>query len=120
MTLQQFLNDPIISDELWQLWTKSPCSSKYQLRPDGKGALFQHFQASAYELYIADYALLNYPAEIFYTGFNVKAVWDATSFLNNEAISQKELNEQFFNIVNNHKELDNEPGYFNQLNLINI
>ena len=42
--------------------------------------------------------------------------WNETT-PGNPFLTQKELNKKFFNIVNNHKELDNEPGYFNQLNL---
>lgn len=129
ITKEQFLNNPIISDRIWEIWLASACSSKYQLRPDGKGALFQHFQSCAYDVYLEFDRYFDTPEEIMddnvdFEGASAvsykitpEAFWDAKSGHNaHTGITQKKLNEKFFNIVDNHKELDNEPGYFNQLN----
>ena len=130
LTKHQFLNNPLVSEGIWELWLESPCSSKYQLRPDGKGALFQHYQECIWEVYVqfswacSDDTIPEDILEMDYEGSGITPsdFWDANSYWNettpgNPFLTQKELNKKFFNIVNNHKELDNEPGYFNQLNL---
>ncbi len=129
MNKQQFLNDPTISDHIWSIWLKSPCSTKYQLRPDGKGALFQDYQEQVYEIYLMNFDNSETPETfVAYSSWelengligtlDVKQFWDAQSNFNKwTGLTQKELNKRFFNIVNNHKELDNELGYHNQLNL---
>ena len=127
LTKHQFLNNPLVSEGICELWFKSPCSSKYQLRPDGKGALFQHYQDCIYEVYVEFSSATTSPEEILemeyeQSGVTPRDFWDTNSLWNEATpgtpfLTQKELNEKFFNIVNNHKELDNEPGYFNQLNL---